>query len=153
MGDGDGATPTRPAAGSAVGGSGSGGGSAGGQPRGPNYDVMVPTPERARGGAGGSGAVAGGGDPAGERGDGAGNTSCYVLGEVTADQCFLLHKLVQLEYNGRALAARALHLTTAEGAASAPAEDVASVITLVVVGGHQADGALADRWSGASRTL
>ena len=40
---------------------------------------------------------------------------------------------MQLEYNGRALAARALHLTTATDAASAPADDVASVITLVVV--------------------
>jgi hypothetical protein len=68
--------------------------------------------------------------PSPERATGAANASCYLLCEVTADVRWLLHKLVQLELNARALALAALGRSASE-AWGISSVDLESVVALV----------------------
>ena len=70
--------------------------------------------------------------PSPERAPGVANASCYLLCEVTADARWLLHKLVQLELNARALALAALGRGASEAWGITP-RDLASVVALVGV--------------------
>lgn len=64
---------------------------------------------------------------------GAVNTTCFLFCEVTADARLLLHKLVQLEVNARALAANARGWVSVESAFSMAPDVVGEVVTLVGV--------------------
>ena len=70
--------------------------------------------------------------PSPERASGCANSTCYLLCEVTADARWLLHKLVQLELNARALALRALETGVGEALDILPC-DVARVVAVVGV--------------------
>ena len=68
--------------------------------------------------------------PSPERAPGRANATCYLLCEVTADARWLLHKLVQLELNARALALSALGTGVGE-AWDIPSSKLAHVVALV----------------------
>ena len=70
--------------------------------------------------------------PSPERASGRANAACYLLCEVTADARWLLHKLVQLELNARALALGALGRGVSE-AWAIPPHEVALVVAAVGV--------------------
>ena len=70
--------------------------------------------------------------PSPERASGRENVACYLLCEVTTDARWLLHKLIQLELNARALAMRVLDKAVSEAWVIPPC-DVALVVAMVGV--------------------